>query len=263
MTTLAAPARHRTASAVAAIVWREWRVFRRVWHAPTFGALLEPLWYLVVFGYGLGALITEAAGIPYLDFMATGAAANAVLATGLMGGAINGFFRRTGEQTYEGVLSTTADVADIVTGEAVWIGIRAAAVTVTTLVVAAAFGVELRPAAVLAPLIGFVSGFGFACMGLAIGGRLTSDQQFEVVTAVAFAPMFVMSSTFFPLESAPAWLRVPALLSPLTHVVALLRAAVLDATGETTVLVHALVLVGFVVLAWLAGVRSLRSALVV
>ena len=262
MTAIAPTGPPPTGSAVAAIVWREWRVFRRVWHAPTFGSVLEPLWYLVVFGYGFGALVTEVAGIPYLDFMATGAAANAVLLTGLMGGAINGFYRRTGEQTYEGLLSTSADVADIVTGESVWIAVRAMAVTVTTLVVAWLFGVELRPTVVLAPLVGFVGGVGFACLGSAIGARLRSDQQFEVVIAVAFAPMFVVSSTFFPLDTTPAWLRWPALVSPLTHTVALLRAAAFGGTSVAAIVVHASVLVGFVVIAWLVAVRSLRSALV-
>lgn len=185
-----------------------------------------------------------------------------MLLTGLLAGANNGFFRRTGEHLYEGILSTSADVADIVTGESTWTALRATGVTVTTLAIASAFGVELQWTVLVAPLVGFGAGFGFACLGAAIGSRLRSDQQFEVVIAVVFAPMFVISSTFFPLDTAPTWLRWPALASPLTHVVALLRAAAFGGTSVMTVLTHAVVLIGFVALAWLMAVRSLRSALV-
>lgn len=249
-------------AAIGALVWREWRVFRRIWRAPTFGSVLEPIWYLVVFGFGFGALVADVAGIPYLDFMATGAAANAVLFTGLFSGAINGYFRRTAEHVYDGFLSTPAGVADIVTGESAWTALRAAGVTVTTLVVARAFGVDLGWTVLWAPLVGLVAGFGFACLGTALGARLRSEHQFDVVIAGVFAPMFVLSSTFFPLDDVPGWLRTVGLASPLTHVVALLRAAAFDGSSAAAVAGHAVAMVGFVAVAWVLAVWSLRAAVV-
>jgi lipooligosaccharide transport system permease protein len=249
-------------AAIGALVWREWQVFRRIWRAPTFGSVLEPLWYLVVFGFGFGALVTTVSGIPYLDFMATGAAANAILFTGLFSGAINGYFRRTTEHVYDGFLSTSAGVPEIVTGESAWTAVRAAGVTITTLVTAGLFGVDLGWTALWAPLVGLVAGFGFACLGTALGARLRSEHQFDVVIAGVFAPMFVMSATFFPLDDAPRWLQLAGQVSPLTHVVALLRAAALGGSSDVALATHALVVIAFVAIAWGLAVWSLRAAVV-
>ncbi len=255
-----APATRR--SAILALMWREWEMFRRIWYAPTFGSVLEPLWYLVVFGFGFGALVADVAGLPYLDFMATGAAANAILLTGLMAGAMNGYFRRTAEHVYDGFLSTPAGVAEIVTGESAWTAIRAAGVTITTLVVARAFGVDLAWTVAWAPVVGLVAGFGFACLGTAVGARLRSEHQFDVVIAGVFAPMFVMSATFFPLEDAPTWLRLAGQASPLTHVVGLLRAAAFGGASTAAVVTQAGIVIAFAALSWLLAVWSLRTAVV-
>ena len=248
--------------AVRAVLWREWRVFRRIWLAPTVGSVVEPMLYLVVFGYGFGALVAEVAGMSYLDFMATGAAANGVLFA-LVTSAFRGFFRRTADHVYEGLLAAPIRVADVVTGETAWTAVRAAAVVVTTMAVAALFGVTLSWTAVWMPVVGLVAGFAFACLGVGISAHMRSDKQIDVVLAAVFAPMFVVSWTFFPLTDAPAWLRWPAQVSPLTHVVGLLRAAAFGQTPATDVVVHAVVLLGFTALFWLFAVRSLRRAVVV
>lgn len=246
--------------AIGAIVWREWRVFRRIWLAPTVGSVVEPILYLLVFGYGFGALVAEVAGISYLDFVATGAVANAVLLTALMTGAFQGFFRRTADHLYDGLLSAPIRVADVVTGEAAWTAVRSAGVTVTTMAVARVFGVGLAWTVLWVPVVGLLGGFAFACLGAAIGARMRSDKQLDVVMAGVFAPMFVVSWTFFPLDGAPMWLQWPARLSPLTHMVALLRAAAFGHTAFVDVAVHAGMLLGFTLLFWMLAVRWLRRA---
>lgn len=262
MTTAAVQSVGARIGVVGALVWREWRVFRRIWLAPTVGSVVEPVVYLVVFGYGFGALVAQVAGIPYLDFMATGAAANAVLLTGLMGAVFNGFYRRTADHLYEGLLASPIRVADLVSGEAAWTAVRSAGVAATTVAVAGVFGVGLAWSVVWVPVVGLVGGFAFACLGAAIGARMRSDKQLDVVIAVIFSPMFVVSWTFFPLDGAPVWLRWPAQISPLTHVVALLRAAAFGRATTADVIVHAGILLGFTALFWTLAVRWLRRAVV-
>ena len=54
-------------------------------------------WSAEFFGTrGLVKVVAEVDGIPYLDYMATGGAAIAVLFTALTPALMNGFFRRTG-----------------------------------------------------------------------------------------------------------------------------------------------------------------------
>lgn len=248
--------------AVGAIVVREWRVFRKVWTSLVFGSVVEPVVYLLAFGYGFGALVAEVAGIPYLDFMATGSAGIAVLFTGFFPGLINGYFRRMQSHLYAGVLATPTTVAELVTGEAVWTGVRTAATAATTLAIAAAFGVDLEPTVVLAPLIGFVGGFGFHCLGAAFASRLRSTFQFDFVISGVVVPMFVVAGSFFPLDDAPAWLRLPAQVNPLTHVVDLFRAVAFGQGTTGSVLASSAILLVSVALSWLLAVRLLGDAMV-
>lgn len=248
--------------AIGAVALREWWVFRRVWRAPMFGSLVEPIIYLLAFGYGFGALVSEVAGLPYLDFMATGAAAISVLFTGMFPGLINGYFRREENHLYDGLVAAPITFAELVTGESAWTGVRTAIVAAITLAVAWAFGVRLRPTAALAPVIGYVGGFGFACVGAAFASRLRSTHQFDFVIAGVVVPMFVVAGTFFPVDDAPAWLRWPAVVNPLTHVTELFRMAAFGTGTASELLTSSAVVVAFSAAAWWLAVRGLQDAMV-
>jgi lipooligosaccharide transport system permease protein len=248
--------------AIGAVAYREWLVFRRVWRAPMFGSVVEPIVYLLAFGYGFGALVAEVGGIPYLDFMATGSAAISVLFTGMFPGLINGYFRREENHLYDGMMAAPITVPELVTGEAAWTGVRTALVAAITLTVAWIFGVSLQPTVLLAPVIGFVGGFGFACFGAAFGSRLRSTHQFDFVIAGIIVPMFVVAGTFFPLDDAPAWLRWPATINPLTHVTDLFRAAAFGTLSLADTARSVGIVLAFAVGAWWLASRWLHDALV-
>ena len=55
-----------------ALLWREVCRFVRVWTQTLLAPLLTSALYILVFGYGLGSLIREAAGVPYLEFILPG-----------------------------------------------------------------------------------------------------------------------------------------------------------------------------------------------
>ena len=151
---------------------------------------------------------------------------------------------------------------EVVTGEAAWIGVRTGAVAVVTTVVAAAFGVQLAATVVLVPLVGWLAGFGFACLFGAFASRLSSPHQFPFVILAVFLPIFLVSWAFFPLDGAPAWLRWPSLVNPMTHLVTLMRAAALGIGDRYEVVLSSGALLAFAALAWLLAVRWLRRALI-
>ncbi|MFT5224055.1 MAG: lipooligosaccharide transport system permease protein [Glaciecola sp.] len=247
---------------IAAVFRREWFVFKRIWRGPTFGSIFEPLIYLVAFGYGFGALVAEVAGRPYLDFMATGSAAISILFTGAFPALINGYFRRNETRLYDGMIAAPLEVRELITGEALWLSMRTAASTVVTLMVAAAFGVALSPTVVLAPVVGFLGGFVFACLGASFATKVTNGHQFDFVIAGFIVPMFVIAGTFFPLDDAPVWLRVPALANPLFHVTRLIRAAAFSTGSATEIAVSLTILLAHGVLWWWLAQRWLQRALV-
>jgi len=247
---------------VAAIVYREWRVFRRVWFSTAFGSIVEPLWFFIGFGFGLGALVSEVAGLSYLEFMATGTIAIGILFSALFPGLINGYARRTERHLYDGILGAPVSVAELVAGEALWNGIRVAVLSVVTLGVAFGFGVDLGPGTVLVPFIAVFTGFGLAATGAAFAAKLRSWHGIDIVIGGIVAPMFVVAGTFFPLDGLPAWARFIGDINPLYHCVELLRGAVFGFPGLGQTMLHLGALGAFNLLAWLAAVRLVRRALI-
>jgi lipooligosaccharide transport system permease protein len=79
------------------------------------------------------------------------------------------------------------------------------------------------PAAVL-------TGFAFAAAGMAATTFMRSWQDFEFVTLVSI-PMFLFSTTFYPLSVYPRWLAVLIECTPLYQAVTLMRGLALGVVG--------------------------------
>jgi lipooligosaccharide transport system permease protein len=257
-----ATARRFEPAVVAAIIYREWRVFRRVWFSTAFGSIVEPIVYFVAFGFGFGALVAEVAGMSYFDFMATGTIAIGILFSSVFPGLINGYARRTEKHLYDGQLAAPVTVAELVTGEALWHALRVTVVAGVTVLVALAFGVRMGLGAVLVLPIAVVTGFGFAATGAAFAAKLRSWHGIDIVISGIIAPMFVVAGTFFPLDGLPRWAQLVGEVNPLYHCVELLRGAAFGFEGLLPALGHLAALMVFNLVAWLAAVRLVRRALI-
>ncbi|TVR37180.1 MAG: ABC transporter [Nitriliruptor sp.] len=247
---------------VGAIVYREWRVFRRVWFSTAFGSIVEPIVFFIGFGFGFGALISEVAGLSYFEFMATGTIAIGILFSALFPGLINGYTRRAEKHLYDGQLAAPVSVAELVAGESLWNGLRVAVVAVVTLFVALAFGVRMGPGVVLVPAIAVFTGFGLSATGAAFAAKLRSWHGVDIIIGAVVAPMLVVAGTFFPLDGLPRWAELVGRANPLYHCVELLRGAVFGFTGFGQTMIHVAALTAFNLLAWLVAVRLVRRALI-
>ncbi len=248
-------------SAVAAVWAREWTLYRRYWRSTSFAALVEPLVYLLAFGVGFGSLLAFVGDVPYIEFLGTGIVASAVLFTSVFSGMFTTFVRRVFQRTYDALLAAPVDVHELVLAEASWIAVKAGVYGCAPLLAAMLFGLEPSAGMLLVPIIGFVTGFGFALFGILMSGIVPSIDSFNYVTSGIVTPLFLVSGTFFPLETAPPWMQTVALVNPLFHCVTLVRDAVFG-TWAAVDLVHVGVLVAFAALmAWLA-VRQMRIRLI-
>lgn len=83
----------------------------------------------------------------------------------------------------------------------------------------------------------------------ALASRIQTMQGFHLVMNLALFPLLFFSGAFFPIHDLPAWLRVLALLNPLTYAVDALQLAAYARSGETFIGLG----IDFVVLAGLAA----------
>lgn len=100
-------------------------------------------------------------------------------------------------------------------------------------------------------ITGLIMGLGFTSLGIAIASAIKSPEGFQLIVGAITMPMTILSGAMFPLNMAPEWMRIIALVSPLTYAVDLCRYHLIDVsilrdvhpcltpTIETTVLVIA------------------------
>lgn len=249
------------ASAVGGVLLRDWVVYKRNWRSNTVLSVVDPIVALLAFGFGFGALVAKVGGIDYVEFVGTGIVAQTVLFTTIFPGMFDTFFKRDYQHVYDALLAAPVDAVDVVTGEALFLSVKAGIYGMAPLAVAIGFGLDPSPGMLLVPLIGFLTGFGFACLGIFISALASSFAAFDYVISMLVAPLFLFAGTFFPLDGLPSWVAGVAHANPLFHTVELVRHAVfgfepLDDLG------HVAALLVFGLLAWSIASWRMRVRLV-
>jgi lipooligosaccharide transport system permease protein len=216
------------------LVERHARVYRHAWLILVSG-LLEPLFYLLSIGVGLGQLVGHVTGPGGSPVSYTAFVAPALLASSSMNGALydstfNVFFRLKYAKLYDAALATPMRAGDVALGEITWALIRGGLYASAFIVIMLAMGLVHSAWAVLALPVALLIGFAFAAAGLAGTTYMRSWQDFEFVT-LATLPMFLFSASFYPLSVYPGLVRVVVECTPLYQGVALLRGLTLGVIG--------------------------------
>ncbi|MGO9957453.1 MAG: ABC transporter permease [Solirubrobacteraceae bacterium] len=248
-------------AALAGVMTRDVVLFRRYWKATTFCSIVQPVIYLLAFGLGFGSLVHNVGHVRYVEYVATGVVATAVLFSSAFPGMFNTFIRWQFQRTYDALLAAPVDVEELVTAEILWISLRSGVYGMAPLVVGVAFGLTPEPGMLLVPLIGIVTGFGFAAFGVLIAAVAKTIDNFNYVTSAVLTPMFLVAGTFFPISTLPRALRTIAVFNPLYHCVALVRDVSLATIG-TADLGHAAYLIAFALIMWRLAIWRLGSRLI-
>jgi lipooligosaccharide transport system permease protein len=216
------------------LIERHARVYRHA-RLMLISGVFEPLFYLLSIGVGIGGLVGRVHGpggqlIGFTSFVAP-----ALLATSAMNGAVmdstfNVFFRLKYAKLYDAALATPMRSGDIALGEIGWALIRGGLYAVSFLAVMLVLGLVHSPWAILALPAALLIGFGFAGAGMAATTFMSSWQHFEFVT-LATLPMFLFSTTFYPLGVYPRGIQIVVECTPLFQGVTVMRDLTLGAVG--------------------------------
>jgi lipooligosaccharide transport system permease protein len=211
---------------------------------------VEPLIYLVAFGYGIGQFIkgtTDGNGNPitYAQFIAP-----ALLATSAMNGAIydstwNVFFKMHFGKIYNGMLSTSMGTLDVALGEISWALLRGLAYAIGFMAIVTPMGLVPSWWGLLAIPASVLVAFGFAAVGMGVTSYLKHRQQMQYVQLVML-PMFLFSGTFFPLTIYPEPIQWFIQALPLWQAIELIRGLTLGIMN-IAMLSHVLYFVAMVI----------------
>lgn len=212
------------------LIERNILAFRKTWWVFASG-LAEPVFYLLSIGIGIGKLVGGIPGphhsvIPYPAY-----AAPALLASSAMNGSVvestyNVYFKLKYTRVYDAMLSSPMDAADVARGDILTALGRGSVYAAAFVVMMAALGDIASWWAVLALPGAVLIGFAFSAVGMAATTYMRGWPDFEFVN-LALLPLFLFSTTFYPLSVYPRWLQLVVECTPLYHGVALLRSLTL------------------------------------
>lgn len=187
----------------------------------------EPVLYLLAMGYGLGQMVGTVEGpggqqIEYVAFIAP-----ALLASSAMNGAIfdstwNVFFKMKFAKTYQTMVSTSLGPMDVAIGEIFMALFRGFLYSIGFMVVLYSLGTVSGLTPLLMIPAAILVAFGFASFGMGVTSFMKTFQQMDLINFVML-PMFMLSSTLFPLSVLPGWLQGAVMALPLWHGIELMR----------------------------------------
>jgi ABC-2 type transport system permease protein len=232
---------------------------KKLFRDPTelFTRAIQPVLWLVIFGQ----VFSKVRGIPtgnvsYLAFMTPGILAQSVLFTAIFYGIAVIWERDMG--IIHKLLVSPAHRSSFVIGKAVSAGVRGSIQTVIIYLIALIMRIQINwnPLAIIGVLFAVALGSAvFSTFSLVIACIVKSRERFMGIGQVLTMPLFFASSAIYPLAIMPGWLKVVAVMNPLTYLVDALRGIMIRG-GQSMhpfVLDLAVMVVIFVVLASIAS----------
>jgi len=212
-------------------VWKVWHrnfdVFMKTIKVNFLPSLLEPILYLLAFGYGLGGFIQNIGGQPYINFIAPALVAIAVMNGAFFECTFGSFVRMYYQKTFDAIVATPVSVEEVVAGELLWGATRATINATIVLGVIAVFRLITSPLFLLVPIIAFFGGLMFASIAMCFTALAPDIDFFNYPSFLFVTPMLFLSGTFFPLTSLPSAAQATAMaVLPLTHIVNIARGVV-------------------------------------
>lgn len=207
------------------VLWVDLRVLRREWLRTLATSLVNPLLYLVAFGYGLGSGISFD-GYSYLEFVIPGIVALTAMSVSFSGAGSKLNVDRLFFKSFDECLMSPISLYSLIIGKALIGVVRGLISTIAFLLV----GFAISPSLQITPLFVtalVISCFVFSFFGVLMAFLAKSHRDMSTFSSLVLLPMTFLSGTFFSLSQIPDALKAVLYLLPLTHASECLRAETL------------------------------------
>src|SRR6201993_1457294 len=212
------------ASARFAPVWRRnLLVWKKLAIASVLGNIADPLLYMLALGYGIGALVGDVGGMPYIAFIGTGMVCQSAMFTASFEGMYSAFSRMHVQRTWDAIINAPISLDDVVMAEWIWAASKSVMSTAAILVVIMALGYGHSWLAIWVLPLGFITGLTFAGFGLVMTALARNYDFFTYSLTLFQTPMLLLSGVFFPVDQMPPGLQAVAAVLPLSHAIDIAR----------------------------------------
>ncbi len=201
------------------ILWEKWREFIRDFSRITLAAMIAPLMYLVVFGWGIRTTMN---GQPYLYFLIPG-----VVSLTTMNGSFNAIaqnlnVQRLYEKAFDQVIISPTPLWQFIAGQIIAGGLRGlyAGGIILLLVLPIETGLTFN---LLSVLILFLNGTVFASIGIVVSFLARNHADVPRFSNYFIMPMAYLCNTFFSTDNIPRGVREFIAALPLSQTSRMVR----------------------------------------
>lgn len=243
-------------------VWRRnFLVWRKLAIPSVVGNFIDPMLFMLGLGYGLGQMLPEIDGVPYLNFLAAGTLCYSTMNSATFEALYSAFSRMHVQKTWDGILNAPIMLDDVLLAEWLWAASKALLSGLAILVVISLMGLAQSPLILWAIPLALLIGLCFAGLGLVVNALAPNYDFFMYYFTLVISPMMLMSGVFFPVQQLPELLQHVSSALPLRHAIDLVRPLMVGKTPDHIAL-SVLVLLGYGVSGlWLGTVLTRRRLL--
>lgn len=207
------------------ILWEKWREFLRDFSKITLAALVAPLMYLVVFGWGIRTTMN---GQPYLYFLIPGVISLTTMNGSFSAIAQNLNVQRLYEKAFDQVIISPTPLWQFVVGQILAGALRGlyAAGIIFLLILPIGTGLTINATAIF---ILFLNGAVFAALSVVVSFLAKNHADVPRFSNYIIMPMSYLCNTFFSTDNVPHGAREFIAALPLSQTSRMIRAIL---TGE-------------------------------
>lgn len=209
-------------------IWqRNFLVWKKLAVASVLGNIADPLITLIAFGYGLGSLLQNINGIPYIQYLASGSICMSIMMASSFEALYSAFSRMHVQKTWDALMNAPLALDDVILAEMLWAATKSLFSGVAILGVMFGLGIGLHPHTLLVVPLLFLIGMTFASLGLVINALARGYDFFTYYFTLVLTPMVFLSGVYYPTTQLPIWLQAISHWLPLTAAVSLIRPMIL------------------------------------
>lgn len=205
--------------------------------------IMQPLFFLFILGFGFNIAVFPGMQGPYINFLAPGIIAMAILFSSMFTGVSVLWDKQSG--FLQEVLVAPVSRLSIVIGRTLGGATIALFQGFIIMVIALLMGVPVvdLQGLLLTIVIMVLLSFTAVGFGLIIASKMRDFEGFQSIMSLILMPLLFLSSAFFPIiDSLPRWLQILAYCNPLFYMIDGIRGSL---TGVNNVL-HPLIDLGII-----------------
>lgn len=209
------------------VMWGDLKFMRHNVLNILIGSVMSPLLYLIAFGLGLGMVVDNVDGIPYIAFIIPGIVALTSLSASFSATSTRMNVQRLYYRSFDEMIMCPLSASSVIIGKSMLGVIRGIFSTSIIFIIGLVLAPDNFHLSLMYIVCILISCFTFSLLGVAAALLAKSHQSMATFSSLVVLPMTFLCGTFFSVDNLNPVFQAILYVLPLTHTSVTVRAATL------------------------------------